>query len=172
MSDIATLEDALAMISAIGSLTGKSAAAGTLLEKIETAFLQIPNHQSAPARHQAPKTAYLIWQNPCMVAAGGTFIHDMLGRMGLQNLFSQKKRYPETTLEELAALQPQVILLSSEPFPFKEKHIEEFRRHCPAAVIKLVDGEMFSWYGSRLLLAAPYFAKLRLEIGHTLEKIC
>ena len=128
--------------------------------------------RAPPWAEPAPATAYLIWKNPYMVAAGGTFIHDMLGRMGLQNLFSQKKRYPETTLEELAALQPQVILLSSEPFPFQEKHTEEFRRHCPAAVIKLVDGEMFSWYGSRLLLAAPYFAKLRLEIGHTLEKIC
>ncbi len=171
MSDIATLEDALEMIAAIGTITGRATEASALFEKIKTAFHQLATNYSPITDCQSPLTAFLIWKNPCMVAASGTFIHDMLAKMGLQNVFSQKTRYPETTLEELAKLQPEVILLSSEPFPFKEKHVEEFRRHCPAAVIKLVDGEMFSWYGSRLLLAAPYFAKLRLEIGHALEKI-
>ena len=52
------------------------------------------------------------------------------------------------------------ILLSSEPFPFKEKQIAEFQKICPKAKILLVDGELFSWYGSRLILAAEYFKNL------------
>jgi hypothetical protein len=75
-----------------------------------------------------------------------------------------KTRYPVVTLEELAEAAPQVILLSSEPYPFKERHFSEIKQLCPSAVVKQVDGEIFSWYGSRLLLASPYFANLRSEI--------
>ncbi|MCB0521709.1 MAG: ABC transporter substrate-binding protein [Lewinellaceae bacterium] len=170
MSDIYTLEDALEMITSVGEITAKNEKAAVLSEKIQQAFQQL---KKKPANTDLPSlsVAYLIWKNPYMAAASGTFINSMLHAMGLQNIFSQKTRYPETTLEELAALKPDVVLLSSEPFPFREKHLEEIKQQCPAAVVKLVDGEMFSWYGSRLLQAAPYFANLRLEITHALEKI-
>jgi ABC-type hemin transport system substrate-binding protein len=96
-----------------------------------------------------------------MVAATGTFVDDMLRRAGFINVFAAQSRYPEITPEQLAAAAPQRILLSSEPYPFSEKHIAEFRPICPAATVQIVDGELFSWYGSRLRKAAAYFNQLR-----------
>ena len=98
-----------------------------------------------------------------MVAASGTFIDDMMRKSGFQNVFADRSRYPEITLDELAAARPQVILLSSEPFPFSEKHLREFSEACPNSIIRVVDGEMFSWYGTRLLKAGGYLSTLRAE---------
>jgi ABC-type Fe3+-hydroxamate transport system substrate-binding protein len=95
------------------------------------------------------------------VAATGTFIDDMLRQAGFTNAFTSLARYPEITPEQLAAAAPQRILLSSEPYPFGEKHLAEFQQICPAAKIEIVDGELFSWYGSRLLQSAAYFSQLR-----------
>lgn len=78
-----------------------------------------------------------------------TFIYDMLSRAGFTNLV-EEPRYPELSLEELKGLSPDYLLLSSEPFPFKQKHLDEFASQLPKTHIQLVDGEMFSWYGSRL----------------------
>ncbi len=91
-----------------------------------------------------------------MTAGGDTFINDILLRCGLRNVFEDLDRYPEVTLPQLAASGVKLILLSSEPFPFKSKHIEEIREYVPDAEIALVDGEMFSWYGSRLMYAPDY----------------
>ena len=96
-----------------------------------------------------------------MVSGGDTFIQSMLEAAGFQNVFGHQDRYPEISLEELAVADPEWILLSSEPFPFREKHVEELSEVCPNAEIRLVDGEMFSWYGSRLLRSADYFRTLR-----------
>ena len=95
-----------------------------------------------------------------MVAGGDTFIHDMLSQIGFENIFADRSRYPEVVLDELVALRPDVILLSSEPYPFADKHFAAFREACPQAQLRLVDGEMFSWYGSRMRLAAAYFENL------------
>ena len=81
----------------------------------------------------------------------------MYKRQGFINVFADKTRYPEVTLDEVAKRQPEVLLLSSEPFPFAEKHFPDFQAHCPSSNISLVDGEMFSWYGSRMLKAVDYF---------------
>ena len=99
-----------------------------------------------------------------MVAADQTFINEMLRMANFENIFANRVRYPQITAEKLAAAKPDVILLSSEPFPFKEKHVREMQSICPAAKVEIVDGELFSWYGNRLLLAAPYFEKLRLKL--------
>ena len=98
-----------------------------------------------------------------MVAAADTFIHNMLIRAGFDNVFAHLTRYPQITLDDLAAAQPEYILLSSEPYPFAEKHFAAFREVCPKAVIQLVDGEAFSWYGSRLLHTPTYFRKWTKE---------
>lgn len=95
-----------------------------------------------------------------MAVGRDTFIHDMLERAGYENLTQSYTRYPSLQPEEMKALNPEVILLSSEPYPFKTKHLNELAEICPDAEIKLVDGELFSWYGSRLLHAGPYFQSL------------
>lgn len=162
MSDICKLQDALDMIGRVGELTGKPEAAKDLAHKIGREFdaLQMPVAGIPPL-----KVAYLIWRKPYMVAGSDTFIDEMLRVAGFHNVFGQKDRYPEISFEELAARQPEAIFLSSEPFPFAEKHFGPLREVCPAARIMIVDGEMFSWYGSRLQYAPAYFRQLREILG-------
>lgn len=159
MSDVATLTDAYEMIWEVGKLTDKEHSARQLVADIQMAFDQNQPNSSRVA------AAYFIWKKPYMVAASGTFIHEMLDLAGFQNVFSSQTRYPEIKLDELAAAQPHVILLSSEPYPFSKKHFAAFQEVCPNAHIQLVDGEMFSWYGSRLLFAPTYFRNLFAEIS-------
>ncbi|HRI21072.1 MAG TPA: helical backbone metal receptor [Panacibacter sp.] len=123
--------------------------------------LQTANHKL--------KTTYLIWHNPYMTVGGDTFINDMLQKCGLQNVFENERRYPETTAESIAARGTGLILLSSEPFPFKEKHVEELKLqfakfNFPMPKILIADGEIFSWYGSRMLYAAQYLSELMNHI--------
>ena len=95
-----------------------------------------------------------------MTVGGDTFINDMLRRAGFQNLFEHQTRYPEVTIEQLQTVNCVLLLLSSEPFPFKQKHIEELQPSLPNTKIILVDGEMFSWYGSRMMKAVAYMGEL------------
>jgi ABC-type Fe3+-hydroxamate transport system substrate-binding protein len=107
---------------------------------------------------------YLIWQNPYMVAGNDTFIHDMMLEAFFNNLVKQN-RYPMMTLEEIKSINPTVIMLSSEPFPFADKHIIEWQMQLPNTKIILVDGELFSWYGSRMLKSFQYFRGLYEELS-------
>lgn len=158
VTDVNNLDDALQMITDIGFLTGKDKAALNLKNKITRSFENL-NQASAPIN-----TAYLIWQNPYMTIGSDTFIHDMLLKCGLQNIFADQKRYPEINIPELKAKNIELLLLSSEPYPFKQKHIDELSTQLPGTKIRLVDGEMFSWYGSRLLQSSAYFAQLIKQI--------
>ena len=150
MSDIYTLEDSLEMMLQLGNLTGTGSRAEELVQTIKTGF---DNLKPAPL---TIKTAYFIWRDPFMVVGRNNFIDHMLQRCGFSNVFVNLERYPEITPEQLQLANPQLILLSSEPYPFKQKHIAEFQELCPQATIKVVDGEMFSWYGSRLTKAPEY----------------
>jgi ABC-type Fe3+-hydroxamate transport system substrate-binding protein len=161
ISDVRTLEDAMQMILQIGQITDRQDAAENLERQLKEKFDQLKQIAQLPQL----KVAYFIWNDPLMVAGAGTFIHEMLGLAGYQNVFGTLARYPEVTPQQLQDANPDAILLSSEPFPFKEKHLEAFRRLCPRAKVQLVDGELFSWYGSRLLLSPDYFVNLRKELG-------
>jgi ABC-type Fe3+-hydroxamate transport system substrate-binding protein len=108
------------------------------------------------------KVAYLIWKNPYMTIGSDTFIHKILGEIGFENIFKDKKRYPEIQTEDLA--EADIIMLSSEPFPFKEKHIEELREFYPDKKIMIVDGEAFSWYGTHIAKCENYFKELISEV--------
>jgi len=157
MSDIAHLDGALDMIWKVGEITGKANEANALETKITQQFNNLTIQQSQL------RVAYFIWRKPYIVAGKGTFIDAMLQKCGLTNVFDIN-RYPEVTNGMLIQAKADVILLSSEPYPFKEKHINEFKAFLPDAIIKLVDGELFSWYGSRLLHATDYFSKLVKDI--------
>ena len=95
-----------------------------------------------------------------MTIGGDTFINDMMKQCGLQNIFEDKLRYPQITIEHLLKSNCQLILLSTEPYPFAQKHIDEMQKQLPEKKIILADGEFFSWYGSRLLQAPEYFKNL------------
>lgn len=156
MSDIYCLEDAEEMILRIGAIVDKANAAAALVSKIRDSFATLKFSEEL-------KTAYFIWREPYMVAAGDTFLNDMLKRAGFANVFGHLTRYPEINEAMLREAQPEVILLSSEPYPFQQKHEAELRKLCPDAVICLADGELFSWYGSRLRYSATYFRNLHQE---------
>ncbi len=158
MSDIATLEDALVMIEQLGQLTGTNARAAAIAQQVCFEFQQLQPAQPSIS------TAYFIWRKPYMAVGSHNIIHHMLQRCGFANVFASLSRYPEITPEQLQEANPQLILLSSEPYPFQEKHIAEFRKLCPHAVIKVVDGELFSWYGSRLLQAPAYLQQVVQEV--------
>lgn len=155
VSDINSLEDAHQMIEQVGDLVDKKEAAIAITKLIREKFSQLP-----PVTHR-PRAAYFIWRNPYMAAGGDTFIHAMMESAGFENIFTADLRYPETTLDILKQKGCECLLLSSEPFPFNEKHVREIQPQLPDVRIILVDGEMFSWYGSRLVLAADYFREIR-----------
>ena len=153
VSNITTIEEALEMISHIGAITAKRETAQNLVLKIKQGF-------DALEKQQPNRVAYFIWKNPWMCAGGDTFISHLIARMGWINVLHQRSRYPEIILTELAKNEVDIVLLSSEPYPFKEKDIVEIRLALPNTAVWLVDGEMFSWYGSRLLPAIEYLEKL------------
>jgi ABC-type Fe3+-hydroxamate transport system substrate-binding protein len=153
-SDINNLETALQMIAAIGKLTHTVKKAASIVTKIEKNFAGLSKLPTPK------KVIYLIWRNPYITIGGDTFIHDMLHKMGLGNCYAKEKRYPTITTDALKKKKPEWVFLSSEPYPFKEKHIAELQELLPTATIILVDGELFSWYGSKLIKSPQYFKKL------------
>ncbi|HVK97409.1 MAG TPA: helical backbone metal receptor [Flavisolibacter sp.] len=175
VSDVNNLDDALNMIASVGELTGKQIQAEKLTTEIKINFSsskhQSPNTKplTPNTKHETPnskpKACYLIWKEPYMTVGGDTFINDMLQHAGFENMYADQLRYPVVELTDLAKKKCELLLLSSEPFPFKQKHVDELKQILPDVKIILVDGEMFSWYGSRLLHAQAYFQKLQNEIA-------
>jgi ABC-type Fe3+-hydroxamate transport system substrate-binding protein len=159
MSDVLNLPDALDMMRRAGHVCGRSLAADALAADISRAFDLLP----LPVKR--PRALYLIWRKPYMAAASGTFVQDMLQRAGFENVLADQCRYPQISTAALQRADPDVILLSSEPFPFSEKHIRELKEICPRAQVHLADGELFSWYGPRMLHAPAYFQQLNRELG-------
>lgn len=159
MSDIYTLEDALQMMRMVGEVTGREAQAHELTSTIHQRFMSLPRSTVSL------RVLYLIWRKPWMAAGSQTFIHQMLESCGFTNAVADQLRYPELSEEAMQALQPEVVFLSSEPYPFKEKHLAELQALLPNARLLLVDGELFSWYGSRLLQAPAYFREVKRLSG-------
>lgn len=158
VSDVNNLEDALSMIGEIACITHTTAAASKIIAGIRRSFAGLPSH-TAPR-----KATYLIWKDPYMTIGHDTFIHSMLKAAGFDNAFADKTRYPVVDVKAVQQSGCEYLFLSSEPYPFKQKHIDELQLQLPGIKVMLVDGEMFSWYGSRLLYAAEYFRSLNEEI--------
>ena len=158
MSDIYTLNDVYRMMHEISRITAKQLEGDVLVTTIRDRFSVLENE--AVKWDCKRSCAYFIWRKPYMVAAQNTFIDHMLKVFGLKNVFSYGERYPEINPDVLASLEPDYIFLSSEPYSFSEKHFEEFQAFAPDAKLILVDGEMFSWYGSRLMHAPEYYQQL------------
>ena len=154
ISDVPNFDAALDMIAGLGKVLRKEAACNQLLQQSKTLLLSLSSKKQQ-------KAAYLIWRNPYMTIGKDTYIHDLLRLTGFENVFGHQTRYPIVTLEEMKAIPLDVILLSSEPFPFKEKHIKELAAHFPDIPIKLVDGEAFSWYGTRFIKTIGYLRGLQ-----------
>jgi ABC-type Fe3+-hydroxamate transport system substrate-binding protein len=162
MSDIYDLEDAFAMMQEVSRITGRPQRGEEIMTEIRSAFNSFTySHASDTIK----SVAYFIWRKPYMVAAQNTYINYMLGVFGMRNIYANLQRYPEIEPAALSAIKPDYIFLSSEPYSFGEKHIPEFQDFSPGSKILLVDGEIFSWYGSRLKLAAAYFTELYKKLS-------
>jgi ABC-type Fe3+-hydroxamate transport system substrate-binding protein len=159
MSDVNTLADALDMTRSIGRITEREGRAFRIEDEITKGFELLSARSTLPIN-----VAYLIWKDPYIAVGGNTFIDDMLSHCGFNNVFKQIPRYPEISFDELKNTDCELLFLSSEPYPFKEPHAAAISNELPNIPIKLVDGEMFSWYGSRLIKAAKYFSKLIDEV--------
>lgn len=157
VTDVQNFEDAINMIELIGEQTNRITEAKSLAKEIEARFETIEDTVPANA-------AYFIWNSPMMVAGCDTYIHAMMRMAGFSNVYDDVNRYPEVTEEDVRKSQAEVLLLSSEPFPFSEKHAIAFAKKFAGKKIQLVDGEMFSWYGSRMLYAADYFNQLHKSL--------
>lgn len=154
MSDIQTQKDNIKMITELGLIFGVIGAAAHLSQQIQMGFALL-----TAKVHTKTSCIYLIWNKPMMAAGQGTFINEMLNSAGFDNLVKDL-RYPEISLEEIRKLNPELLLLSSEPFPFKEEHTAYFEKHLDKTRVLQVDGEYFSWYGSRMVKAPAYFYEL------------
>lgn len=156
LSDVQTWDDAISMIRELSVMLGVGAKGQELIEKVNKSR----QNYTIPDRIKSARVLYLIWHDPMMAVGNNTFIDHMLSIFGVENALSDYSRYPELSKEDMQKIAPTHIFLSSEPFPFKEKHISHYQRICRDAVITIIDGELFSWYGSRMLMSMEYFKKL------------
>ena len=161
ITDVRNLEENYKMITKIGKLTATEENAQEIITKTKENFLALEKHL------QGISTLYLIWQKPYMTIGKDTFIHSMLETIGLKNMFGHQTRYPIiNNLQTSYFAKCQPVLLSSEPYPFNQNHIKEIQEQLPDAKIILVDGEYFSWYGSKIMNAPAYFQQLINEQIH------
>jgi ABC-type Fe3+-hydroxamate transport system substrate-binding protein len=146
VTEIESIQNAILEISSLGEKLGVEKRANDMIQKITGLLNDRPSTNTR-------SVAYFIWKDPWMSIGNDTYIHDVLHKYNLNNVYGLQKRYPKTNLDELAKKNPELILLSSEPYPFKKKHIKELKETCPNSQIKLVNGEWFSWHGSRMVKA-------------------
>ncbi len=163
VTDIITIEDNYQMITDFGKLFNKRVEAQKWLDKIDFAYRDF---QQFMVDKEVQKVAYFIWANPYMVAGNNTFINEMLQLNKFENMYqNREERYPEVIVQKMRIQgDPDLVLLSSEPFPFTDEHAFELGRFTHHAKTIFVDGEMFSWYGSRLLKAFHYFKQLHTKL--------
>lgn len=150
-SDVTSIFDSQDLIFRLGQLFDAHIQAEKIITEVETGLEACKN------RLAGMRAAYLIWKNPYMSCGGDTYIHSIMSHLGLKNVYSSSKRYPEVKLEELKEESPDLVLLTSEPYYFRQSDQEELRRILPNTCVIRVSGKSFTWYGSQLSEACQYF---------------
>lgn len=157
MTDVNTFDDALEMIEQLSKICDRFEKGSKILSRLKKLKDQSASDTSTSA-------IYLIWKDPYFAVGSQTFINDMMKLAGFKNVITEE-RYPEITIETINQIKPKLLLLSTEPYPFGNKHLKEIKNTLKTTTPTLVDGEMFSWYGSRLLKSFDYFNRLKTELG-------
>jgi iron complex transport system substrate-binding protein len=156
--DVVDLPGAQDAIRILGRLTATAAAANALADEITHRFRRMPPAPPLTVLH-------LVWQQPLMAAGSHTYINAILATLGLHNAAADLPgRYPRLEPGQLRALVPDVLLLSSEPFPFTDEHVRAYAADLPDTYVRRVDGEAFGWYGSRMLAAADTLGTLVTDL--------
>lgn len=163
VTNIISIQDCLDMISTFGVIFNKRTNAQNIIDKIKYAH---DDFQEFMSSRESQKVAYFIWATPYMVAGKDTFINTLLKLNKFENIYEgREERYPEVIIQKMRIQgDPDIVFLPSEPFPFKDEHAFELGRHTHHARAVFVDGEMFSWYGSRLVKSFDYFKRLHLRM--------
>ena len=157
VGDVNTVSDAFRLIQDLGKLTGSNESATKLVESIQSG---LPRHSMMPVL----RYAYVIWKNPEMGVGKGTYIDDLMMQYGFYNVFSDlPDRYPHFSLQMLIERKPDVVFLSSEPYPFAESDRVFFATHLPHSVTLLIDGEV-AWYGARMAKAVQVLHDARMAV--------
>lgn len=156
ISDIYNFQDAFKMMEKLSVILNKEGETQKLITDIKASLKPIKNI------FKQKTVAYFIWNKPYMLAASNTYINFALNYLGLKNAVENLQRYPEVNNETLKKLNPDICFLSSEPFPFKQKHVLELQQILPKSKIIIVDGEVFSWYGPRMLHLADFLKLLKI----------
>jgi len=161
-SDVISIEDSINLIADLGNILNRSAEASILIDKINFKLNDFKNFiKDKPTR----KVAYFIWANPWMVVGNETFINELLKLNKFENIYATISRYPKIEINKIKQEgDPDVIILSSEPFPFKGEHAMEIATYTNSSITIFGDGELFSWFGSRLLLSFDYFKELHKKL--------
>lgn len=157
MSDIVSLQSSYAMIEELGKILGRVNPAKTLVNSLRSSIKLIP-------QFTGKTVLYVIWRKPWMAVGKETFIDNVLSSVGFTNVVTEN-RYPSFLDQEAKRYAPDYVFLSSEPYPFTLKHLSEVQQLFPLSKILLIDGELFSWYGSRLLLLPDYLKSLQLSLN-------
>jgi len=161
-SDVTTIQDSIDLILNLGSIFNRRTESKNLVEKIAFKLADFKHFiKEQPTR----KVAYFIWAKPWMVAGNDTYINELLKLNKFENIYANMSRYPKIDISKIRHDgDPEVIILSSEPFPFKDEHAMEIANYSNRAITVFGDGELFSWHGSRLLLAFDYFKELHKKL--------
>lgn len=169
LTDVKNIEENYKMITKVGKLTNTEIKANEIITTTKLNFYNLTDSILKFSNFQI-NTLYLIWRKPYMTIGKDTFIHSMLEQLGLKNMFAHQTRYPIIqNLQTSYFSKCQLVLLSSEPYLFTQKHIAEIQEQLPNAKIILVDGEYFSWYGSKIMHAPAYFNTLIKTIHEQLS---
>lgn len=166
VSDVADLEDNYILIRDLSLILGLKQKGEALNNSISRGFERL---SGKIAGLPGVSCLYLIWKNPWMSVGGDSIISNVMRACGLENVLALHTRYPELQEEMMKELKPDVVLLSSEPFPFSDKHIAEIKSILPDSHVVTVDGTMFSWYGSRMDKAPDYLGQLITDICENLR---
>lgn len=158
------VEDNIPLYRTMGAVFGREAAAAGLVRDLETAMAEA---DAAAARLPRRDVLYLIWKDPWMTVSADTYISRMLAKVGWRTLgHDPGVRYPEVALDDATLERADLILLSSEPFPFKDRHARDLAAQFPAHAEKFmrIDGGLVSWYGSRAIDGVRYVAGLAAAV--------
>lgn len=157
-----TVEESLYWVSTLGMLLQAQDAAEAIVKRGVKQIVALRDrasqleeanaHRLKPRQHVRPRVVAFIWKDPWMAVGNDTYAGDLIETLGGEHVLkADKGRYPELTVEAVAALRPDVLLFPDEPFPFKAEHLEPWREHLrlPADRLRICDGQDFLWFGAR-----------------------
>ncbi|HKB63892.1 MAG TPA: helical backbone metal receptor, partial [Burkholderiales bacterium] len=159
--------DNLALYRLIGGIFGREDRAEALCGEFEAAYAAL---QSAAGSFPLDRVLYLIWKNPWMTVSRDTYVSRMLALVKWETVPAEcSDRYPEIQLDSGMLDGADAVLLSSEPYSFREGHVAELRAEPLLAKkrIALIDGEMTAWYGSRAIEGLGYLRRFREGLGRS-----